>query len=240
MPTALVITHVAFEDPGSLGPELLRAGYTIELLEASIANLAAIDPLAADLLVVLGGPIGVYETAAYPFVQTEIALLQARLAAQRPTLGICLGAQLMAAALGAKVYPGRAGKEIGWSPLRAGPQAARCTGFAGLLASGLSVLHWHGDTFDLPQGALHLASSALYPNQAFAIGNYALGLQFHPEVTTQGLERWYVGHASELAAAGVDIPGLRASSHVHAPLLESAARRFWQTWLGQLAQEQDR
>jgi GMP synthase (glutamine-hydrolysing) len=200
-------------------------------VDACIADLRKIDPLSPDLLIVLGGAIGVYERGAYPFVEDEIALVRARLAAKRPTLGICLGAQLIAAALGAKVYPGSQGKEIGWAPVEAGKDAALYPAFATLLAQSRCFLHWHGDTFDLPPQARHLASTPRYPNQAFAIENYALGLQFHPEVTAQGLERWYVGNACELANAKIDVARLREESRRFAPELEVAARRFWRAWL---------
>lgn len=228
-----VIRHVAFEDLGSLAPVLTVHGYAIRYWEAGVDDLAALDPLAAELLVVLGGPIGVYETATYPFLTTEIALLQRRLHQDRPTLGICLGAQLMAAALGANVYPGHY-KEIGWSALSASVLDQPL--LAPLLTPGVNVLHWHGDTFDLPAGAALLASSNHYPNQAFRWGNNGLALQFHPEVKTSDLERWLIGHACELAhTAHVDVPTLRAASKVHGPVLEQAARVFWQQWLAALA-----
>ena len=117
---ALAIIHVAFEDLGSLGIELTHAGFDIEVVDACTANLRAINALDPDLMVVLGGPVGVYERDAYPFIEVEIDLLRSRLAAKRPTLGICLGAQLMAAALGARVYPGMNGKELGWAPVHIG------------------------------------------------------------------------------------------------------------------------
>src|SRR5690242_20401711 len=116
MRSATVIQHVAFEDLGTLEPALQAAGFTLQRLQAGVDDLC-IDPVACDLLIVLGGPVGVYERQAYPWIEDELALLRARLTAGAATLGICLGAQLMAAALGAEVYAGRHGKEIGWSPL---------------------------------------------------------------------------------------------------------------------------
>jgi GMP synthase (glutamine-hydrolysing) len=112
MRNALVIIHVAFEDLGSLGIELTNAGFNTQVIDACTANLRAIHPLDPDLVVVLGGPVGVYEQDAYPFIEVEIELLRSRLAAKRATLGICLGAQLMAAALGARVYPGTCVKRV--------------------------------------------------------------------------------------------------------------------------------
>jgi GMP synthase (glutamine-hydrolysing) len=190
-----------------------------------------LDALAPDLLIVLGGPIGVYETEAYPFLRWELEGLRQRLARNAPTLGICLGAQLMAAALDAAVYPGSEGKEIGWASLVPGAEAAACPAMAELLAADLPVLHWHGDTFNLPHGAAHLAASARYPNQAWSIGRNILGLQFHAEVLAPALERWYVGHASELATARIDVPRLRSDGRRFAPTLHVAARRFWRRWL---------
>lgn len=234
MRTTLAITHVAFEDLGSLGIELTHAGFNIRVIDACTANLRAIDAYDPDLIVVLGGPVGVYEGDAYPFIQVEIELLRSRLAAKLPTLGICLGAQLMAAALGARVYPGTHGKELGWAPIHAGSNLSIPPWFGALLRPELHVLHWHGDTFDLPAGATHLAGTAHYANQGFAMGSYALALQFHLEVTVQGLERWYVGHASELAQAGICVRRLREESRTFGPELETAARQVWRQWLDHL------
>jgi GMP synthase (glutamine-hydrolysing) len=231
MPQVVALSHVPFEDLGSLAAVLAERGCAVHSVEACTADLQQLDPLAPDLLVVLGGPIGVNETDRYPFLGTELELIRRRLQSRLPTLGICLGAQLMAAALGAAVYPGKNGKEIGWAPLSAGTDAASCPAMAQLLAPGIQVLHWHGDTFDLPAGAAHLAASGRYANQAFAVGQHALGLQFHPEVQPAALERWYVGHACELSAAQICVPQLRAAAARHAPALQAAARRFWHRWL---------
>lgn len=231
MQQALAITHVAFEDLGSLGMALESAGVRAHAVDACTADLAAIDPSGPDLLIVLGGPIGVYEADAYPFIANEIELLRGRLAAKRPTIGVCLGAQMMAAALGARVFPGTQGKEIGWAPVLPGKDTALYPAFAQLLAEAPSFLHWHGDTFDLPAGARHLGQTERYVNQAFALEDYGLGLQFHPEVTVNGLERWYVGHACELAGAKMNVAELRKDSRLHAPKLEGAASPFWRDWL---------
>jgi GMP synthase (glutamine-hydrolysing) len=228
---AVVLSHLPFEDLGSLEKPLRERGFEIEMVQVPTAHFPLPQTESCDLLVVLGGPIGVYDQQDYPFLKDEIACIGERLFARKPTLGICLGAQLMAAALGARVYPGQHGAEIGWSPLQANPNANPPEWFAPLLTSGLFVFHWHGDTFDLPPGAVHLAKTEIYANQAFAIGDYALGLQFHPEVTGNGLERWYVGHACELRHAGIAAAELRSSAHEHAAALEEAAARFWKLWL---------
>jgi GMP synthase (glutamine-hydrolysing) len=228
---AVAITHVPFEDLGSLAEVLAEKQFSVQTLDACTAKLAAFDFLKPRLLVILGGPIGAYETSVYPFLTPEILGIRRRLEARLPTLGICLGAQLMAVALGGTLYPGTNGKEIGWSSVTAGLEAAACPAVSELFAPGVRVLHWHGDTFEVPPGAAHLASSQQYPNQAFAVGHHALALQFHPEVQAADLERWYVGHACELGAARIDVARLRADSQQQAPLLQQAARRLWRRWL---------
>jgi len=228
---ALVLSHLAFEDLGSLEAPLRERGFEIESVVAATARFPLPQAGFCDLLVVLGGPIGVYDQHNYPFLKDEILCIAERLAARQPILGICLGAQLMAAALGAGVYPGQNGAEIGWFPIQAASEANPPEWFAPLLTSGLFLFHWHGDTFDLPPGALHLAKTDRYANQAFAIGDCALGLQFHPEVSADGLESWYVGHACELHHAGIAVANLRSSAHEHAAALEAAAARFWKLWL---------
>jgi GMP synthase (glutamine-hydrolysing) len=234
MKTALAIMHVAFEDLGTLGPALEDAGYTVRTLDACTSELGRAQIAESDLLIVLGGPIGVYDREAYPFLDAELELLRNRLAKKQPVIGICLGAQLLAAACGAAVYAGKRGKEIGWGAIRPASDAALYPEFTALFDLNVHVLHWHGDTFDLPKNARLLASTDLYPNQAFAIERYALGLQFHPEVTALGLERWYVGHACELGAVRISAQHLRRDAARFAPALETAAGKFWKAWLENL------
>jgi GMP synthase (glutamine-hydrolysing) len=226
--TTLAVRHVAFEDLGSLAPLLAERGHAVEYLEAPLDDLGAVDPLAADLWVVLGGPIGVYETAAYPFLERELALLRRRLAARRPTLGICLGGQLMASALGARVYPSGV-KEIGWAPVD-----LTAAGHASCLRhlAGTDVLHWHGDTFDLPAEAELLASTPACRHQAFRLGDFALALQFHGEAVASALESWFVGHACEIAATpGLDVAALRAATTRCADKLRDSGRAAFGEWL---------
>jgi GMP synthase (glutamine-hydrolysing) len=154
-----------------------------------------------------------------------------RLAAGQATLGICLGAQLMAAALGGRVYASGV-KEIGWAPL-ALTDAGRDSPLRFLSGELADVLHWHGDTFTLPEGAVHLASTPVCQNQAFAYGPRALGLQFHLEAQGEQIEHWLVGHACEIAGAGVDVAALRRGAQRHGAALREQARRFFSAWLAQ-------
>lgn len=226
--TTLVLMHVHFEDLGSFAGPLQDAGYDIHYSELDDPDFCAGDPLKPDLLVVLGGPVGVYEGEAYPFIVVEREFIRARLREGRPTLGVCLGAQLIASALGADVFPSGV-KEIGFSPLRLTAEGA--TGPLRHLG-GLPVLHWHGDTYGLPAGASNLASTALIDNQAFAIGSNVLGLQFHAEVEpSRGFERWLVGHAAELSAAGSDPGTLRADGLRLGRALRAASRAMLADWL---------
>jgi GMP synthase (glutamine-hydrolysing) len=228
MKTAAVIRHVHFEDLGSFEEPLARAGYELRYYDVGLRGFSELDPFANGLVIVLGAPVGAYEEDKYPFLSDELNLLKARIAAGRPTFGICLGAQLVARALGARVYPSGI-KEIGWGPVDL-TEAAASTPLRHL--ARMPVLHWHGDTFDLPQAAVHLASTAICRNQAFSSGPNILCVQFHPEVDpTEGIEQWLVGHAAELAAAGIDPRQLREDAKAAGPSLPTKARKMFEEWL---------
>jgi len=230
--TCLAVRHVAFEDLGLLDALLAERGYRIRWLEAGVDAIDASLAVAPDLVVVLGGPIGVYETAAYPFIAGEIAALAARLKAGKPVLGVCLGAQLMAAALGARVEPGPV-KEIGWAPLSL-TEAGRHSVLAPLAAT--PVLHWHGDNCDLPQGCERLASTPPCPVQAFTCAPSQLALQFHIEVEPARIERWLIGHTVELGKAGIDPRDLRAQAKAHGGATAAAGRAVLSKWLDAIAE----
>lgn len=227
--TALILRHLPFEDLGNFAPVSKGAEYRLEQIDAGIDSLP--DPLQADLVVVLGGPIGVNDHQAYPFMAEERDWLVPRLEARRPTLGICLGAQLIASALGAKVSP-MPQKEIGFAPL-----ALTDAGTRGPLQNltDVPVLHWHGEAFDIPDGACKLAATAFCQTQAFALGSTILGLQFHPEAgELPDLERWLIGHSVELAQAGVAPDTLRRDAVVHGPTLRHAGQKMLRAWLAEL------
>lgn len=224
--TIYAIQHLAFEDLGSLEDAFYQLGYRVRYFEAGVDDLS-IALNYEGLTIILGGPIGVYETEDYPFLVNEIALLKQRLTANKPTIGICLGAQLIAHALGANVYAGQQ-KEIGWSQLEIKPVEQNILS----ALEGVKVLHWHGDTFDLPEHATLLASSDLYPHQAFSIGDHILALQFHVEISELNFEKWLIGHTCEIRHAGLSIPQLRQDNLEYAKLLEVKAAKIIQQFLG--------
>ena len=225
--TCVAVRHVAFEDLGLLGPLVAARNYDIRYHDAGVAPFDAQALVAPDLVIVLGGPIGVYEADAYPFIADEIAAVAARLAANKPTLGICLGAQMMAAALGARVAPGPV-KEIGWAPL-----TLTAAGQSSVLASlgENPVLHWHGDNCELPAGCERLASTAHCPVQAFSRNSSQLALQFHLETEPARFETWLVGHTVELGKAGIDPRELRRQVHTLGPATRELVSKVLAAWL---------
>lgn len=227
MKTAIAIRHLDFEDLGTLEPLLVTRGYAVRYLDAAIDDLHTVDTASADLLVVLGGPIGAFDDTIYPFIGDELAVILQRLESRRPMLGICLGAQLIARALGASVAS-MGVKEIGFAPLTLTEEGEASP----LTALGkVPVLHWHGDRFDIPAGATRLAGTAICANQAFSIDSHVLALQCHLEADPRRIERWLVGHACELATAGVDPRALRAEARALQSDLPLAARMAFASWL---------
>lgn len=226
----LALQHVGFEDLGVFASILTDFGFSTEYRQAGVTPITGAEWIGADLVVVLGGPVGVYEGDKYPWILNEIEGLKNRLARQAPTIGICLGAQLMAAALGSRVYPG-VGKEIGWGKLDFA-ESGQHSGLSHF--QGVQTLHWHGDTFDLPVGATLLASTARTPHQAFSLGNFALATQFHPEVDGNHIEQWLIGHTCELDHARVSVQELRRQTAQFAGLSADAGRAMFAEWLTQV------
>ena len=229
MKTVLALRHVHFEDLGIFEPLLRARGYDIRYVDPTIENLTELDVVSPDLVVVLGGPIGACDDAIHPFVAEEFALVKQRLDSGRAMLGICLGAQFMARALGAKVYS-MGVKEIGFSALTLTAQGQQSPL---ALLGDVPVLHWHGDQFDIPDGAELLASTDIGAHQAFRVGSQVLGLQFHLEADAARIEQWLVGHASELGQAGISSNLLRLQAKQIGPRLQAVAIRILEDWLTQ-------
>jgi GMP synthase (glutamine-hydrolysing) len=227
MKLCLALRHVAFEDLGTWGPILERRGFAIDCIDVGVDDLETARILEADLAIVLGGPIGVYEADSYPFLVGEIEMIGRRLGLQRPTLGICLGAQLMAKSLGADVAPGPA-KEIGWAPIEL-TDAGRTSPLRHL--ENVDVLHWHGDNFDLPPACQGLAFTAHCPFQAFSRGQNVLGLQFHIEADPRRIEAWLIGHTIELGRAAIDPRAIRRDTARYGRALPETGGRIFNEWL---------
>lgn len=193
-----VLQHVPFEGPAALAPVLRDAGH-----ELAVSRLDAGDPLPAladfDWLVVLGGPMSVHDEAEHAWLAPEKRLVRAAVEGGRRVLGVCLGAQLIAASLGAAVTRNPE-REIGWFPVERAPGAERSP-LGRALPARFPAFHWHGETFAPPPGALRLAASEACAEQAFAIGERVLGLQFHVETTPEAAKALVEHCADELAPA---------------------------------------
>ena len=181
-----VFQHVPFEGPASIGVWANEAGHRI-----TDTRFFADDPLPAfrdfDWLVVMGGPMNIYEDVRHPWLPKERRFIRESIERKKAVLGVCLGAQLIADALGSRVYP-NSRKEIGWFPLRR-TEGAAGSEWGRWLPYDREVFHWHGDTFDLPDGAVHLARSDGCENQAFSFNDTVLALQFHLEMTPDSVKR---------------------------------------------------
>ena len=193
---AHVFQHVSFEGLGSIAGWLTAAGWTISGTRFyDDPTLPKLDEV--DFLVVMGGPMSVNDEARRPWLAQEKRFIRQAIEGGKPVLGICLGAQLIARALGARVYPNRE-KEIGWFPVQ-GVASARGELFQ--FPEAMEVFHWHGETFDLPPGAVHLARSEGCENQAFQLGRSVIGLQFHLETTPEGARELVENCREELRPA---------------------------------------
>lgn len=189
------IQHVPFEGPGAIREWAIERGHMLTITgQWSGAPLPKLDEF--DFLVVMGGSMSANDEANFAWLVPEKKLIRDALEADKPILGVCLGAQLLANALGARVYKNRH-KEIGWFPVKLASDACTSALVAGLPET-LTVLHWHGETYDLPRGARLLASSEACLNQAFEFGGRTLALQFHMEVGREGLEKLVQYSAEEI------------------------------------------
>jgi GMP synthase (glutamine-hydrolysing) len=184
----LVLQHVPSEPMGVLDPLLRAAGFRIRYVNFARDPFAQVDVSRYAGLVVLGGPMNVDQAADFPHLLHEIEVIHAALQRETPTLGICLGAQLLAAALGSRVHPNPV-REIGWYPLSLSAAAGNDPLFQHL-DSSTPVFQWHAYTFTEPRDTVHLASTASCANQAFRFRDFAYGLQFHLEVDAALIRRW--------------------------------------------------
>lgn len=231
MPTALVIQHEAYESLAGFRDPLDARGYAIETINVRHPEYERLGFLEPDLLVIMGGPMGVYEQAEHPWMNHEIIRVAERILANRPTLGVCLGSQVMAAAMGATVYKGQH-NEVGFKSVRLTEAGARSPLS---LIDGVPLLHWHGDTFDLPEAVTLLASTEIYPHQAFARGPNILALQFHPEMgDDESFDTWCEKGDPFIASADLTVETLVDQHERLGPAAVTAGRAMLGQWLAGL------
>lgn len=208
--TVAVLQHVECEPPGII-TRFLKRKRNVYVKTVEVYNGAKIPASArgTDALLVLGGPMGVYEEKKFPFITKELHFIEKALEARIPVLGICLGSQLLAKAAGGSVFPGDR-KEIGWFPVWLTGEGARDSVFCGF-PKKFTAFHWHGDTFALPKSCTHLAYSSFFPMQAFRAGEHAYGLQFHVEVTSRMIKQWTALYKNDRTEkkAGAILSGIR-------------------------------
>jgi GMP synthase-like glutamine amidotransferase len=227
MPRCLIVQHVAPERACTIAEALASGSVDLDTRAVHKGDDLPDDLSGFDGLVVMGGPMSALSGRGFPTRTAELALLVEALDRGVPTVGVCLGSQLLASAAGGSVFRGAAGQEIGWGPVEFSAAAHADPLFEGVPDS-VPVLHWHGDTFDLPEGATRLASSRQYPNQAFRVGECAWGLQFHVEVDLVAVAEFVEAFGSEAVAADVDPAVILAEARDHLGTLDPVRRRVTQ------------
>jgi len=227
-----VLQHVPCETLGIIADVLAAANLSPQYVRTFAGEPVPRDMRDAVGLVVMGGPMGVYEHTQYPHLRAEMRLIERALGENKPVLGVCLGSQLLAATLGAEVKPG-ARKEIGWYPITLSPEAATDSLWAGV-ESPFVAYHWHGDIFDVPRGAVTLASSELTACQAFRYGERAYGFLFHMEVTDLIIDDMVRNFAAELTSVGLEADQILAGAREHLRSLQAVGRTVFGRWVNLL------
>jgi GMP synthase (glutamine-hydrolysing) len=233
----LVIQHVANETPGLIEPALRSKDVQLRFVRPFAGDSVPQDAADAAGLVVLGGPMSVYESEQYPYLRDEMRLIERTLRTGRPVLGVCLGSQLLAHVLGAPVTRGKQ-KEIGWHGVTLS-EAALLDPLLKGLESSFVAFHWHGDIFDLPKGAAHLARSELTANQAFRYGAYAYGLLFHLEVDAEIIAGMVQAFPGDIEEAGNLPEGILDGAREHLGPLSERGSRVFSGWADLVAAYRD-
>ena len=224
----LVIQHEPLEGPGTIAEEIRASGHTLRILRLDQKERVPADPTPFAGLVVMGGTMGVYDQDKFPHLKEEIALLGKAVQADKPVLGICLGAQLLAAAVGAEVKAGE--KEIGWFPVHKMPDACKDPVLR-RLPENFQALMWHGDHFPLPRGAIYLLATQKCACAGFRLGKKAYGLVPHLEMTAAMIDEMVSSSRKELAAAQVEPAQILEDSSEYAEPAEELARTMWKSWI---------
>ena len=223
-----VLQHHPAENLGGIADALEEAALAWQYVRVFDGQAIPRDMKGAGGLIVMGGPETVYQLDRYPYLRDEIRLIENALKENRPILGVCLGSQLLAAALGANVRRGES-KEIGWYPVRLGDTASDDRLMRGLPTEFVAA-HWHSDVFDLPGGAVALASSEKTPIQAYRYGEKAYGLLFHAEMTAEIIEALVNEFRDGLTRVGIDGDAIAASSPKHLPKLGEIGATIFGRW----------
>jgi GMP synthase (glutamine-hydrolysing) len=222
------LQHVATEPLGTIADALLARGIDVEYVRVYAGEAVPASLGDAAGLMVMGGPMGVYEQNELPFLRDEIRLIESALRDEKPVFGVCLGSQLLATALGAEVRQGER-KEIGWFAVSLTEEGQRDRLF-GNVAPSFNAYHWHGDVFDLPRGAVQLASSEQTTHQAFRFGSRAYGLLFHLEATPQIVSDMVTAFAGELAEERMSGDEIISSMNDHLPALKEIGATVFTRW----------
>lgn len=228
MKKGLIIRHTPYEGIAGFRQPVEDAGYSLDRIDVTDPEFARVNFNTPDLLILMGGPMGVYEREAHPWIDCEIDRLASRISLGLPTIGVCLGAQMIAAAMGVEVYSGPT-KEVGFAPV-----TLNAAGAASPLrhVAGVPMLHWHGDSFPLPEDSELLALTDSYAHQAFRRGPELLALQFHAEMGEDPrFEAWLDGAEDYVGQAGLTIDVLRAQHDQHGPGAVAAGRATIAEWL---------
>ncbi len=218
----LIVKNIPVEGAGTIEVFLRDKGIPYTILELSKGERIA-DTGEYSHLIVMGGPMAVYEMDRYAYLRQETDLIKSFIDKDKAVLGVCLGAQMVAHCLGAKVYPGNV-KEVGWYKTDITPEGMEDEVFSTIAIDGkpvAEVFQWHGDTFDLPEGAVRIASSSAYPNQAFRYGSRVYALQFHIEVTPKILREWFKDET------GIDVEEMLAHTEKIYPEYYKRAMNFY-------------
>jgi GMP synthase (glutamine-hydrolysing) len=225
MEEVLVFQHDAFQDLGLFAEVLEKQRESYRVFRLFHGEMPAEDWERIKALIVLGGPISCFDEDQFPFLRWEKRIIRAAIDDGVSVLGICLGAQLIASTLGTGLYHGSV-KEIGWTPISITPHG-QIDSLLGYLPEHATVFQWHGEGFDLPAGAIRLASSVNYLNQAFRLHRNVYGLQFHLEVTPRMITRWIEERSKDLAQAPYIVPEkILADTENYAPSLKYYGERF--------------